>query len=710
MNWNKKKIETDEVMKLHSRYKIDLMTCSILARRNITDRDKVKFYLENELLYMHSPFLFEDMELAVERIRNAQSEGEKVRIFGDRDVDGITSTVLLKNELDRLDIDVSYTIPDGDDPYGMTIEKVQKAKEDDVTLIITVDCGISEIEEINYAKQLGIDTIVLDHHISGTTLPKAYAIIDPKKEGTTYPFEHLAGCGVVAKTIWALRFSYTELYNEEFILLHSQPGNDTIIIQAAKIKNFMVIDRMIEEFNEGLVKIEQSKIIKFLDCNLPIFVLDENIERKQLTRAFGSSIEIYLKDIREDLERTIPSIKGKSLFSLAGISHTGRYSLFEKDELDVLIGIFNSMVLNKNPSLSSEFDKLLDLVAIGTVADLMPLTDENRILLKRGFKVLSNEPRTSLLPILSSKNLLGKEINATVIGWNISPTINSAGRMGHPKVAVEMLLAKDQELIESKFEELQSFNKKRQKLGEESWNNMQNEAKNSYEHFGTKMVFVKKASVFRGITGLMASRLMNLYKTPAMVIAKGDQGLLTGSVRSPKGFNTRTFFENFSDLFENFGGHACAGGFSLKEENLSLFEKKLEDVLDHMDCLEEEEEAVEIDCTIPEVYMKPNLINIVEKLGPYGQGNAPLIFQVQGATIIDYEYVNGDKNGSRNVRFTLSYGDYRWPCIFWGGGALVGREIDKDMVVDCVFRLGRNSFRHQETIQLTILDVKQSKK
>ncbi|MGH4037875.1 MAG: single-stranded-DNA-specific exonuclease RecJ [Sphaerochaeta sp.] len=709
MNWIKKKVEPDEVLKLHRRYKMDMLTCSILARRGIVKRDEVKYYLESELLYQHSPFEFEDMEEVVERIKEAESQGEKVRIFGDRDVDGITSTVLLKTELEERGIDCSYTVPDGEDPYGMTIEKVHKAHEEGITLFITVDCGISEIAEINEANKLGIDTIILDHHLSGVEIPDAYAIVDPKKEGTNYPFPHLAGCGVVAKTIWALRFSETELYNQEFILLHSQPGNDTIIIQAAKMRNFMVTDRKIEELNPGLVKASQSKILEFLNCGLPILVLDKQIEATQLSRAFGKAVDIGVNDLRENFDKTIPAIKGKSLFSLASISHTGRYSLFEKDELDVLIGMFNSVFLKNHPSLSTDYDKILDLVAIGTVADLMPMVDENRILLKRGLKTLSTNPRSSLLPLLSSNNLLGKNITTTNIGWNISPLLNSAGRLGQPKVAIDMLLAKDTDDIEEKSAVLLGFNKTRKKMGTDAWSKMQAEAKTSYEKFGTKMVLVYKADVYRGITGLMASRLLTQFKAPAMVISSSDDSdVLTGSMRSQKGFDILPFFEKFSDIFETFGGHSNAGGFSIKRENIPTLISQMENALDFMDCVEEVEECVDIDCTIPEEYMNPNLIKICERFEPYGQGNSPIVFQIQGATVIDYQFINGGKSGSRNVRLTLNYGTYSWPCIYWNGGDQVGKTFDKDSVVDCVFRLGRNYYNNQDILQLTILDIKQS--
>ena len=205
MIWNKKPVASSLVRQLNEQYGIDMITASIMARREITSAEQVKFLLEKELTWLHNPFLFDDMETVVERILDARTEGERVRIYGDRDVDGITSTALLHLELSALGIDVSHRLPEGDEPYGLSRNGVDEAHQDGVTLIITVDSGISNIDEISWARELGIDVIVLDHHIGGESLPPAIAIINPKLAGSGYPFEHLAGVGVVAKVIWALQ-------------------------------------------------------------------------------------------------------------------------------------------------------------------------------------------------------------------------------------------------------------------------------------------------------------------------------------------------------------------------------------------------------------------------------------------------------------------------------------------------------------------------
>lgn len=706
MEWKKKAVASQDVKHLHEQYGLDPLCASIMVRRGLTSSDQVKFHLENELTYLHNPFLFDDMEEVVDRINGAVSEGELVRVFGDRDVDGITSTALLMQELQRMGIAATYRVPEGDEPYGLTMEGVDTAYEDDITLIITVDCGISNNAEIAHAKTLGIDTIVLDHHLAGEELPPALAIIDPKVSGCGYPFEHLAGCGVVAKVIWALRFSQTDFYHEECILLHAQPGHDTVIIQAMRIENLLVIDRVIEEINPGLLSSSQSKVLKFLSAGVPILVLDAASELAQLRQAFGKGVEIHLVDMRSEMEKVMPVIKGKSLFALSNISRALKYSVHGKDELQVLFSLFSAYSIKKHPLLDSGYDEVLDLVAIGTIADLMPMEDENRLLVKRGLKVLASGTRQALLPLFTMQNLIGKVLSTSDISWQISPVINASGRMGRPSLAVDMLLAPDLGAAEQLAGELLGLNKERQRMGEDAWDRLLPQAKESFEQTGSKLVMVEDASLSRGITGVMASRLMKQFNAPAMVLATIGGTRVSASMRSPVEFNVREFLSAFEDLFLDFGGHACAAGFSMDVENLPVFKKRVAEEIDHMDCLQEVDDSILIDCTLPVAYMTPDIIKVVEFFEPFGEKNPPLVLMMEGALIEDIQFMNNNKGGPRHLKLTLAFGEYKWPALYWSAADRVGRDFDKGSSVDVAFRLGRNYYRSQASLQITILDLK----
>lgn len=706
MVWKKLPVSAQEMRRLHEQYGLDVLSASILARRGQTSSEQVKFFLEQELTYLHNPFLFDDMEEVVDRINEAVAEGEKVCVIGDRDVDGITSTALLVQELRSMGLDVSYQLPEGDDPYGMTLSGVDKAHEDKVTLMITVDCGISNFAEIAHAHSLGIDTIVLDHHISGNTLPPALAIIDPKMPGSGYPFEHLAGCGVVAKVIWALRFSQTDFYREECLLLHAQPGHDTIIIQAMRIQNLLVIDRVIEEVNPGLISVSQSKVLSFLSCGLPILVLDAQAELVQLKQAFGKKVDVHLVEMRPQMEAVMPVMKNKGLFALSNLSRAIKYSSFGRDELQVLYTLFIAYCMKRYPSLDSDYESILDLVAIGTVADLMPMEDENRILVKRGLKVLTQGRRESLLPLFSMQNLLGKQLSTSDVSWQISPVINASGRMGKPSVALEMMLSTDPGQAEELAGQLLRLNKERQKLGEDAWTRLLSMAKESFEASGSKLVVVEDSTLSRGITGVMASRLLKQFNAPAIVLATVGEERVSASMRSPDSFNAREFLSRFSDLFLDYGGHACAGGFSMDVSQLKVFKQRVMDEIDTMDCLPEEVEEVTIDCTLPEAYMTPDIIKVVEFFEPYGEKNPPLVLLMEGAVIENIQVMN-NKNGSvQHVKMTLAFGQYKWPALYWSAADRIGKDFDVGTAVDIVFRLGRNYFRNQESLQITIIDLK----
>ena len=535
MKWKIRQAAFEDIKALQDRFALDHVTARILAAREVRTPQQARFFLESDVSFLHNPFLFEDMEQFCDRILQAIEDKEKIRVFGDRDVDGITSTALLVTELRGMGLDVSYTVPMGDDPYGMTIDNVRQAIDDGVTLAITVDCGISCTNEIDYAQSHGLDVLVTDHHIAGEVLPPASAIIDPKVSGCGYPFEFLAGVGVTAKCIWAMRFSRTRFYRSPILLLHAYPGNGTVVIEAARIHNMEVTDRISEEVVPGILPEHNSRLLKFLDCGLPVYVLDRDQEMIQLRKAFPKA-EIYTQELRDEFEKYLPPVKGRSLFAL---SQASRFALYTqvRSELDTLIGLFGAYVRASTPLLHKEYLPLMDLVAIGTVSDLMPMTDENRILVKAGLKILETKPRDSLRPFLSMQNLLGRRLSTTDIGWQISPLMNASGRLGRPDIAIEMLLSTDQLHALELSRELDRLNNERKKLGEDAWNRLQGKARKSYEEFGTKLVVVSDPHIPRGITGIIATRLLKAFRCPAMVITYTDDNRATGSMRSNAGFN-----------------------------------------------------------------------------------------------------------------------------------------------------------------------------
>jgi len=282
MKWEKKDIDGEQVKELSAKYGCDLLTASILTRRGINTGDSIRYFLEDDILSLRNPFAMDGMEEAVERILAAKDEGEKVLVFGDSDVDGITGTALLAGYLESMGIDVTWRIPTGDESYGLSMDAVNEFAANDGTLIITVDCGITRFPEIKRAGELSIDVIVTDHHEPQEKLPEALVIINPKLKNSSYPFRDLSGCGVAFKLVCALHFAQTsELYAQQICLLNTRAVNDAWVIEIAKMRNLMVIDTLIETIVPGIISIGETRLPSFLEGQ-HILVWDASLHKNTL--------------------------------------------------------------------------------------------------------------------------------------------------------------------------------------------------------------------------------------------------------------------------------------------------------------------------------------------------------------------------------------------------------------------------------------------
>jgi len=353
MKWEKKDIPPEKVKEISAKYGCDLLTASILIRRGITTGESIKFFLEEDERFLHNPFELPGMEDAVERILAAKDEGEKVLVFGDNDVDGITGTVLLTECLAGMGLDVSWRIPGADDPYGLSLEAVEEFAAAYGTLIITVDCGISRLDEIKRANELSVDVIVTDHHEPQEELPEALAVIDPKLKDTAYPFKDLSGCAVAWKLVTALRFSQSELYGQPMCLLNTRPLNDAWIVEAAKMRNLVIIGTLSETIIPGKLHISDTRLPAFLEGQ-QILVWDAPLQKRVIAKLFGTGVEIGMLDIAPEIGKEIPSTAGKSLLRIKELSAVAKYSDREAGELDVLASLFRSYARKKENKESVE--------------------------------------------------------------------------------------------------------------------------------------------------------------------------------------------------------------------------------------------------------------------------------------------------------------------------------------------------------------------
>jgi len=707
MKWNKKDAPGALVKEIAEKYGCDLITASILVRRGITKSGDLLYFLEDDKRYMRNPFDLPGMEDTVERILEAKEEGEKVLVFGDRDTDGITSLVIVTGFLQKMGIDASWRLPLGDEPYGLSIEAVEEAAKNYISLIITVDCGISNLNEIKRAGELGIDVLVTDHHKPPEVLPPAYAVIDPwltKDGGFLYPFQELAGCAVAYKLTSALSFALkSNFYGEPLCFLNVEPANnDTFLIEILKTRNLSVTDTLSLPITPGALKITATKLPSFLQGE-QIFVYDAPAQKKLLEKIFGRGVDFGLFDCAPLIAGEIPNLAGKSLLRLREISRFALFSSKPLSEVGVLFNLFVSFVHRKEKFLA-DCDEDLQLAAVGTIADLMPLLDENRIIVRSGIASILKKTRCGISDLIYKLNLKNAKLSATDISWQLAPLINSAGRLGRADVPARLFLEKDPKIRDGLTAVIAKLNDERRALADETWLKVAGRAASGLENFHNRLAFASGADIVRGVTGVMASRLTGKFRLPSVVLSLTDD-VVTGSMRSPQGYGLDGILELGSDLFIDSGGHDYAAGFSLKTGNLDEFLERLKNFSAAIE-IQPESGIIEIDAEIPPKYLNPELINVVDKLEPFGKGNSELNFLTRSLRIADINFVG--KIESKHAKFTLDTGQYKWPALYWRAADKTGEEFKTGDLADVIYSVRRNFFNGEKTLQLIITDMKKS--
>jgi len=715
MKWEKQEVSPELVKNISSKYGCDLLTASILIRRGIVSGPEIKFFQEDDPRHLSNPFELPGMEDAVERILAAKDEEEKILISGDRDADGITGTALVADFLGSLEMDVTTRLPSGDEPYGLSLEAVEEFAAAYGTLIITVDCGISNIEEIKRAAELGVDVIVTDHHNPQEELPAALAIVNPKLAGIGQRhFRDLAGCAVAYKLVSALRFAMkSELYGQAICLLNTRPLNDAWVIEIAKMRNLSVIDSLTETVMPGAVSIGDTRLPAFLQGQ-QILAWDAALQKKTLAKIFGNGVEIYMRDIAAEIGKEIPSTAGKTLVRLRELSRDARYQDTEASELDVFVNLFCSFARQREKLFTPADSQDLQLACLGTLADIMPLRNENRIIVRHGLQSIMEKPRPGLSDLLFKLELSGRRFGATEVSWVLCPAINAAGRMGSPQIALDLLTEKDAMKRDKLASELIDLNEQRKKIGEEIWTVVEPLAADNMDAYAGKLAIAYGPNIPRGVTGIMANRLLGRFKVPSMVASfgvansKGVGAVITASLRSVKGYDLRLLLEPCSDLFFDWGGHDFAAGLSIAEENWPSFLERLKAAAPGIKLPDgEDEETLVIDAELPLLYLNHDILTLLDKFEPYGEANDQLTFMAKNLIITDINLIG--KPEAKHVKLTLDTGKHKWPAVYWQAADKVKRDFDLGDKIDLVFHINRNWFKGAETPQFVVSDLKRSK-
>lgn len=557
--WKYKELDEEKIDEIVKKFNVPELLATVLVNRGIVDDEEIRVFLNPTRSDFHDPYLMPDMEIAVERIIKAIDNQEKVIIYGDYDVDGITSITVLKKFLKTCGLEADYYIPNRlSEGYGLNRAAIDYIKEKEYTLIITVDCGISGIEEIEYANSLGIETIVTDHHEPMEVLPPAVAIVDLKrKDNDTYPFKSLAGCGVVFK----------------------------------------------------------------------------------LTQALGMRLGIDEK----------------------------------------------------------EYLKYLDIVCVGTISDIVPLVDENRVIAKLGLKLVEVTRNPGLKALLNASGY--KVVNSNTISFGIAPRINACGRMGYEEEALKLFLTENLVQASEITERLNKYNRDRQEIEkniyDEAIKMMEKEDSNA------QSIVLGSNNWHHGVIGIVSSKITEMYFKPSILICfEGEDG--KGSGRSIPGFDLHEALAETAKYLEKYGGHEMAVGLSLKKNNFNRFKEAFEKYVEEKD-ITGIVPIIEIDKQISLKDIDSNIVKQLDLLEPFGEANRRPIFVYKNLKIDSIRALSDGKH----LKMTLKDGNTIVNAIGFNMGQLSKEYMIGDRI-DVVGTLEINVYNGREMVQINVKDIMKS--
>ena len=556
--WECYNLDNEKVEELVKKRHITNLLASILVNRGIIDGEKINVFLNPTRKDFYNPFLMPDMEIAVKRIVKAIENKEKIMIYGDYDADGITSITVLKKYLNEIGLKTGEYIPNRlNEGYGLNKDAISKIYNDGYRLMITVDCGISGLEEVEYANSLGMEIIITDHHEPAEKLPEAIAVIDAKRKDNKYPFNQLAGVGVVFKLIQAIS---TEL------------------------------------------KLEEKEYLKYLD-----------------------------------------------------------------------------------------------LVCIGTISDIVPLVDENRVIAKLGLKLIEKTKNIGLKTLLNIADL--RKIDSTAISFGVAPRINACGRMGFQEEALQLFLTEDSGEATKIAKRLVQFNQERQakekQIFEEVIEKIEKDNKDK------KCIVLAEENWHHGVIGIVASKITEIYYKPSILIClEGDKG--KGSGRSVPGFDLYTALTKCSDYIEKFGGHSMAIGITIKKENFEKLKEAIEKYAQESN-ISDIMPIINIDKEINLKNINIEEVKSLELLEPFGEGNKMPLFLLRNLKIDSIRALSGGKH----LKLTLKQDNNIVDAIGFNMGDLSKEYLLGDKV-DVVGTIEINSFGNKENIQINLKDIRKA--
>lgn len=548
----------EKVEEIQKKFKLSRLLATIIANKELKNNDEIEVFLKPTRKDFHDPYLMPDMEIAVNRIIKAINNQEKVIIYGDYDVDGITSITVLKKFLADRGLEVDSYIPNRlDEGYGLNKNAIDYIVSKGYDLMITVDCGISGNEEIDYANTLGLETIVTDHHEPTETLPKALAVVDAKRKDNKYPFNQLAGVGVVFKLIQAISQVY---------------------------------------------KLEEKEYLKYLD-----------------------------------------------------------------------------------------------IVCVGTISDIVPLVDENRVITKLGLKLVEVTKNIGLKSLLATIGY--KKVDSSAISFGVAPRINACGRMGHEQDALQLFLTDNVVEAVKISQKLNEYNKQRQDIEKEIFEEVLTKIENGEKD--KPCIVLAEKNWHHGVIGIVSSKVTEMYYKPSILICL-ENGEGKGSGRSIQGFDLHEALTKCSNHVDRFGGHSMAIGISVSEDNFEAFKSEFEDYVSNTN-INELIPVIKVD---EEVFAKDiniNAVNELNALEPFGEANKMPIFMYRNLRINSIRALSDGKH----LKLTLKDENMIIDAIGFNMGNLVDEFLIGDKI-DVLGNLEVNRFNGRENVQINLKDLRKS--
>lgn len=559
-SWQLFKPDASLAQSLAQELNISPLTAQVLINRGIKDPAQAAVFLKPSLNHLRDPLEIPDTAAAVKRVLEAREKREKVLVFGDYDVDGVTGTAILIHVLASLGIQADHYIPHRyEEGYSLSLDSVRQIADRGVKLIITVDCGVSSLKEIELAGSLGLDVIVTDHHNIPERLPPAHSVVNPKRLADGHPSRDLSGAGVAFKFAWAL-----------------------LRLSGSRDKQFLA--------------------------------------------------------------------------------------------------------------------SLLDLAALGTISDVVPLTAENRVLAVNGLNLINARPRPGLKRLIEVSSLKGR-INVNHVYFALAPRINAAGRLEHASTSLELLLTDDENKAGQLARELNDINLRRRGIGDD----IKDEALQKLAACAAqeKLCFLSGRDWHPGVIGIVASQIVDRFCRPAVLVGIND-GVGRGSARSLEGVNIFSLLNDCRDLFIDFGGHAGAAGFEIEPAKVAELEKRLRDLAGSRIPEEALKPKLRLDAVIAPASITLSLAKELEQLAPHGEGNPQPVFMSQELELSGMKCVGKDR---RHLKLKLNDGGADLDTIGFGFGHLEP-TLKFATKYDVAYTLEANEWDGFETAQLKLADIR----